>query len=159
MKFLILSDSHDRIEPMLEAVNRERPQGIVHLGDYWADGKELGRLCPGIPLYQVAGNCDRYSWAPEQTDAMTVNLGGVLCFLTHGHRQGVKQGLYRLYCAALEAGARVALFGHTHQSFCQEENGIWLLNPGSCGSWHGTYGILEISNGSVSCEIRPLLQE
>lgn len=159
MKFLILSDSHGTMEPMLEAVSREKPQGIVHLGDYWSDGQELARLCPGIPLYQVAGNCDRYSWSPGQTEAMTINLGGVPCFLCHGHRQGVKHGLYRLYCTALEAEAKVALFGHTHESFCQEENGVWLLNPGTCGSWRGTYGILEIQKGSISCEIRPLLQE
>lgn len=55
MKILILSDSHGCVEAMETIVAREKPQAMVHLGDLWADGKQLGKLFPDIPLYQVAG--------------------------------------------------------------------------------------------------------
>lgn len=54
MKILILSDSHGSVESMEAVVARENPQAMVHLGDLWEDGKQLGRRFPGIPLYQMA---------------------------------------------------------------------------------------------------------
>ena len=141
MKILILSDSHGCVEAMETVVAREKPQAMVHLGDLWADGKQLGKLFPDIPLYQVAGNCDRYGWEPGQD---------------HGHLHGVKLSLLRLRLAAKEAGAQVALFGHTHRSFCRNQGDVLLINPGACGGSSGTYAVLETGHGAPTCEIRPV---
>ena len=65
MKILILSDSHGCVEAMETVVAREKPQAMVHLGDLWADGKQLGKLFPDIPLYQVAGNRGRTKSEPS----------------------------------------------------------------------------------------------
>lgn len=156
MKLLILSDSHGCVETMQAAVEWEKPHAIVHLGDYWADAGKLQRLLPPVPFYQVAGNCDRHRWEPEQTLCMTTSFGGVLCMMVHGHQYGVKSGLLRLCLAAREARAQVALFGHTHSPLCRWEDGILLMNPGSCGNFYGTYGVLTIENGVASGEIRTL---
>ncbi len=147
MKLLILSDSHGCIETMEEAIRKERPDMVVHLGDYWADGELLQKYA--IPVYQVVGNCDRYRTAPGQTETICCNIEGVPFFMTHGHHYGVKMGLERLYYGALEAGAEVALFGHTHDAYCCEEGDLLLMNPGSCGSFSGTYGVIEVSNGEI----------
>lgn len=96
MKILILSDSHGCVEAMETIVAREKPQAMVHLGDLWADGKQLGKLFPDIPLYQVAGNCDRYGWEPGQDQIRTVSLDHVVIYMTHGHLHGVKLSLLRL---------------------------------------------------------------
>lgn len=154
MKILILSDSHGCVEAMKIAVNRENPQAIVHLGDLWEDAGQLHRLFPDIPLHRVAGNCDRYSWEPGQSQILTWSFDGVVTYMTHGHLHGVKLSLLRLRLAAQEAGAQVALFGHTHRSLCKNQNGILLINPGSCGGPTGTYAVLETCQGAVECEIR-----
>lgn len=93
MKILIFSDSHGCIETMEAAVRRELPHMMVHLGDFWADGKQLHSLFPQIPMCQVAGNCDRYRWEPVQDQILIRPVGGVLFYMTHGHLHGVKQGL------------------------------------------------------------------
>lgn len=103
---------------------RENPQAMVHLGDLWEDGKQLGRRFPGIPLYQVAGNCDRHSWEPGQDQILTRSIDGVVFYMTHGHLHGVKLSLLRLRLAAKEAGAQVALFGHIPSELLPE--------PGRC---------------------------
>ena len=66
MKFLILSDSHGKIDPMAQAVDLSQPDLIFHLGDCWADAEELRRLYPQIPLEQVPGNCDFRSQEPAE---------------------------------------------------------------------------------------------
>lgn len=156
MKILILSDSHGCVEAMETIVAMEKPQAMVHLGDLWADGKQLGKLFPDIPLYQVAGNCDRYGWEPGQDQIRTVSLDHVVIYMTHGHLHGVKLSLLRLRLAAKEAGAQVALFGHTHRSFCRNQGDVLLINPGACGGSSGTYAVLETGHGAPTCEIRPV---
>ena len=58
MKILVLSDSHGNVSNMLQAVERESPRMILHLGDCWRDGERLRDACPEIEFYQVPGNCD-----------------------------------------------------------------------------------------------------
>ena len=54
MKILILSDSHGCVEAMETVVAREKPQAMVHLGDLWADGKQLGS-CFRHPIVSGGG--------------------------------------------------------------------------------------------------------
>lgn len=153
MKLLVFSDSHGAVEPMAEAVRWEQPDLLIHLGDYCRDGEELRLLFPKIPMLQVAGNCDRYYNMGQYPEIIHTRQGGADLYLTHGHRQGVKQSLLRLKLAAQEAGAQVALFGHTHSAYCQESQGLTLMNPGACGSSRGTYGIITIENKTPRCQV------
>ena len=49
MKYLVLSDSHGNVDNMARAVEREKPDGIIHLGDCWRDAEELHELFPRLP--------------------------------------------------------------------------------------------------------------
>ena len=61
----------------------------------------------------MRGNCDISSDAPD-TDI--VPLGPVKAFICHGHTYGVEYGrLDSLVYAAQEAGAKIAMFGHTRR--------------------------------------------
>ena len=81
-------------------------------------------------------------------------MGGVKLFMTHGHNQKVKMTLALLKKEAKEMGAQAALFGHTHSAYCCQEDGLWLLNPGSCGSYGGSVGLMETENGQITaCKI------
>ena len=154
MKILILSDSHGNVDNMVQAVQQENPHMIIHLGDVMRDAQKLQTFFPNIPLEQVPGNCDYAAFdAPER----------ILCIedkrvmICHGHTLHVKSGLLSAMCAALEENADVFLFGHTHKVFCETRNGVAMLNPGSIGDpRYPTYGILEINNGTVSINTRPL---
>jgi putative phosphoesterase len=88
---------------------------------------------------------------PEQ---LCYPVGGVKLFMTHGHNQKVKATLALLKKEAKEMGAQAALFGHTHSAYCCQEDGLWLLNPGSCGSYGGSVGLIETENGQITaCKI------
>lgn len=150
MKILVLSDSHGHLSTMEDAISREKPDYIFHLGDHQRDARKLGKRFPQIPIYSVPGNCD----LPLPTETLTLRqeLGGVSMLLTHGHAYGVKSGLLRMELAAREAGVQVAVFGHTHVPYCQENDGLWMMNPGSCG-YGTTYGIIQVEQGQVQCRL------
>lgn len=149
MKLLIFSDSHKTQRHMVQAVRQESPDAVVHLGDHEQDAQKLIAQYPHLPLYQVCGNCD----AGVSPAVRLLNLEGVRLFLTHGHLYGVKSGLLRAELAAREQQADVLLFGHTHRSFCAQKDGLWLLNPGTCGGRSPTYGVVNLSNGQADCHL------
>ena len=113
MKILVLSDSHGQQRYMEQAVFAEGPDYILHLGDKQRDGLSLHEKFCGIPYLGVPGNCD---YAPLDAPVVVTELDGVRFLVTHGHKHDVKTGLLRLCYAAAEAGAQIAVFGHTHQA-------------------------------------------
>ena len=101
----------------------------------------------------VRGNCD----APGSPEVLRLTLGGTRILMVHGHRQGVKEDLERLYLSALEAGAELALFGLTHRAYQERHGSVELLNPGSIGrGYPPSYALLRLGEGPVSAEILTL---
>lgn len=150
MRILVLSDSHSAISFMRFCVDRVKPELILHLGDYVSDGLALAEEYPQIRFLQVPGNCDMYRIERDMPEIMTPVIDGVKLYMTHGHRHGVKTYTGKLIRDARAAGAKVALYGHTHIADChQEEDGLWVLNPGSCGYYGGSAGLLEVDCGKV----------
>lgn len=156
MKLLVFSDSHGCTGPMKEAIGREQPHAVIHLGDFWADVESLQEDFPDLPIVRVPGNCDQGRVRPGTPEILVRSFNEVPVYITHGHLHHVKWSLLRLKLAAQESGARVALYGHTHRSHCQQLGQLWLVNPGACGSSSGTYAILTIENQTVECEVRSL---
>lgn len=156
MKAAVFSDTHTCTALMAEAVRRCRPDVIIHLGDHDGDTDILRLEFPEIPLYSVRGNCDMCSSAPD-TDV--VPLGPVKAFITHGHLYNVHYGrLDSLVYAAQEQGAKIAMFGHTHEALYEEIGGVQVLNPGTAGKGRNlTWATVEVfDNGGIICEIQPL---
>lgn len=151
MTILVFSDSHSGLRFMRECVNAVHPNGIIHLGDYFDDGQVIHEENPRIPFYRVPGNCDRYRCPPNQPEILIDRIQGVDFYLTHGHRHHVKTGLGALLYSAREAKVAAVLYGHTHIPDCHREaDGLWVLNPGSCGYCGGSAGIIEIRNGAIA---------
>ena len=154
MKILVLSDSHAGLGFMRRCIEVTQPDAIIHLGDYYRDGQAMAEEYPHIPLYQVPGNCDLNRGYLPDPEIQLMELGGVRLYMTHGHRHGVKMGLYALVRDARAAGAQAVLFGHTHQALCRQEDGLWILNPGAGGSWGGSAGLLVTHQGTIQrCEL------
>lgn len=127
---------------------------MIHLGDYFDDGQTIQEENSQIPMYQVPGNCDRYRCPVRAQEILVETIGGVRFYMTHGHLHGVKSGTYSLIRDAREAKVSVVLYGHTHCPDCRYENGLWILNPGSSGSYGGTAGLIRIEAGEIiSCRI------
>ena len=151
VKILVLSDSHSGRIFMRHCIDTVKPDHIIHLGDHYEDGTVIAEEYPHLRVHQVPGNCDFGGAAQSEPPVMCYDIGGVRIFMTHGHMHGVKSGLDRLISAAAEMSAQVITFGHTHEALCfQTETGVWVMNPGSCRSWSGSAGVIEIVDKKVS---------
>jgi putative phosphoesterase len=106
---------------------------------------------PGLYFYQVPGNCDRYRCPFGAAEVLCCRVCGVLLYMTHGHNHRVKSGTGALIADARRCGVQAVLYGHTHQADCRQlEDGLWVLNPGSCGYGGGSAGILETDGKTVT---------
>lgn len=91
-------------------------------------------------MYAVRGNCD---FTAAHPDRLLIHLGGLKIYMTHGHIHRVKGSLDYLRSAAREAGADIALYGHTHRANV-EYTTPWLINPGAAEN--DCCALLEIDN-------------
>ena len=155
MKILVFSDSHRTLSFMRSCIDKIKPDAIFHLGDHYADGENIHMEYPGILFYQVPGNCDAYSAPPFAREMLIQRLAGVDFYLTHGHIHKVKQTRDALLRDARACGCAAALYGHTHNPEChQEEDGLLVLNPGAAQYSRGTAGLIEVKDKKIiSCRI------
>lgn len=155
IKLLILSDSHGEVADMIDIVERERPDEIFHLGDCWNDAATLECAYPQIPVYMVPGNCDD-CWG--KNDKLLLERKGWKILLAHGHQWRVKSGTALALGMGHQAGAHILLYGHTHVADCWNDQGMWVMNPGTVGGRYApaTYGVIELSDEGVNMEIRPV---
>ena len=106
MKLLILSDTHRSLGFACEAIEKEAPDAVIHLGDHLGDAEDLSFAYQDPDFYYVPGNCD---YAPTVPQMLTLEFDGVRIFATHGHLFGVKRELTALADAARERGAQIGL--------------------------------------------------
>ena len=159
MKILVLSDSHSALRFMRDSMDAVKPDAVVHLGDYYEDGEVLEEEYPGTPFYRVPGNCDRYRCPPGTPEIRIERVLGVDLYMTHGHRHAVKMTTGMLERDARACKVQAVLYGHTHVADCrQEEDGLWVLNPGSCGYGGGSAGLILCEGGKIR-ECRILREE
>ena len=124
----VVSDSHGRFRP-LERMISQAPDvaAWIHCGDYSDDGDDLA-IYTGVPVYSVRGNNDFMSDAPA---CRKVTIGGVNIIAVHGHQWYGEARLAKLRQLGREHEARLVLFGHTHRRFCQRDDDMTIVNPGS----------------------------
>lgn len=156
MNYLVISDIHGDAKAMriLTAVEAD---AILCLGDILYHGPRnilpdsynpkaviaaLNLLSDKITA--VRGNCDAevdqmVLHFPITADYNSLFIEKRRIFMSHGHIYGPKN------LPTLASGS-VFLSGHTHIPTAEQENGIWLFNPGSLslpkGGHPKTYGIL-----------------
>ena len=162
MQFLVFSDSHGERRYLLSALRRNPEiKHVIFLGDGLSDIEALRESHPSLHIRAVRGNCDGIALAYPDEDSFT--LYGTTVFLCHGHTLSVKGGLDRAIYRAREAGAKLLLFGHTHEKaeVYLPDLELHVCNPGSIGrprAGDPSFAILDIlpdgslsiSHGSVS---------
>lgn len=154
MKILAISDTHGKLNKVRDIWKKLTDIDlIIHAGDYRRDGEALSREL-GVPAVAVNGNCDGGS-SSSDFETVVTEYGSIL--VTHGHMENVKYRLDNLIYKAMENDCRAVVFGHTHQALIEEENGIYLINPGSLtlprdGS-DGSYAIIRTSADSLDASV------
>lgn len=149
MKILIVSDTHGDIDNLLKGIKQiEKPDMLLHLGDYVEDGINIGKEM-NIPTTIVKGNGD-YTRNDYNYDEI-VEIGDKRIFMTHGHKYNVNFSLSNLFYKGKENRADYILFGHTHIPIIEKINDITIMNPGSPSSPRGydnrkTFGMIIIGN-------------
>ena len=127
-----------------------KPNAIIHLGDHFDDGAAMAQEYPHIRFHQVVGNCDKYRLLRPAPEILCYDVCGVRLFMTHGHRHNVKITTGLLLADGARNGAAAALYGHTHIAECRQlPDGMWILNPGACGSFGGSAGLVKIIDGQI----------
>ena len=161
LRILIMSDSHGRNENVELAIAQVREeigefQMLIHLGDV-GDAREIESLA-GVPCYIVRGNTD---YDAKLLNANVIEAGGHRIFATHGHLYQVDMRLDLLRFAALENDCDIAMYGHTHVPYLEEDPGdVTILNPGSISKprqadHRYTYMVMEIDDeDEVTYELR-----
>ena len=129
MKIIVVSDTHGHNEPFLEAaISIEKPDLLIHLGDYVRDAQEIAKVLD-IEFLTVKGNGD-YAARNFNEDEL-VEINGKKLFLTHGHRHHVSYNRDTLLKKGMELGADIILYGHTHIPLIEKEGNVLIMNPGS----------------------------
>jgi putative phosphoesterase len=138
---------------MLDAVERDSPDKILHLGDYTRDAEDLSAVFPDIPLISVRGNCDGWINVPPE---QLITLNGCRILMGHGHTWHVKSGMETGLFEARKSGADILLYGHTHIAACYRQDDLWVMNPGSVlgGRNKPSYGVILLEDTGISCELR-----
>lgn len=143
MKICIVSDSHDRSDPLVEAIVEAQSAGaqaVIHCGDLIGVNTLRASLKLGIPIHAVHGNnigdvAALYRMMAKSNGLFTyygqevaLELGGRKIFVTHMPHHGQAfacTGDYDLVC-----------HGHSHTAHVGKQSNItgghsWLVNPGS----------------------------
>lgn len=94
-------------------------------------GDGLGDLGTYINLenvYAVSGNCDYFSFYPNE---IVFEIDNNRFFITHGNKYGVKYSLNSLISKGVEEKVNFVIYGHTHSKKAEIINGIYFINPGT----------------------------
>lgn len=135
MKFGVVSDTHNRLDHITEAIRLLREMGaelLIHCGDI--SSPAALRLFAPVPTHFVFGNWDRPDvLRPVATEIGAVahdpfgelELGGRKIAWVHGHRPGVLREL-------IAAGKFDYVFhGHTHVVRREQFGPTLVVNPGA----------------------------
>ncbi len=148
MKFLVFSDSHTYTNGMDFAIEKHKDiRHIIHCGDVEEDVEYLEYVYGRT--HAICAVCGNNDFSRNTPYSRIIPIEGHRIFVSHGHREHVKQTLYTISRAAESEKCDICVFGHTHTQLLQENSGLTLLNPGSIGYFRAEYAILEVKKDSV----------
>lgn len=163
-RIIAVSDSHGDIAHLQNAValaaDKASIDVFVFLGDGMSDFEAMKPALlahnPQMQLVFVCGNNDFGSQAPTLVE---FTVCGRKLLATHGHLHHVKAGPRKLWYAAREREAAIALYGHTHASRLEEAYGVLLINPGAiCNTPRRNPAFAEImikDDGTIKADLIP----
>lgn len=152
MRIVVLSDAHGYAAPIEKAIEKSKPDAVIYCGDGAERAEDISYLYKDIDFYFVKGNCDFGDYPIEQE----IKLSSKKIFFTHGHKYNVKFGYDEIINEAKRRAVDILLFGHTHIAFTEYDNGLYIMNPGSCvqpAMGKPSYGFIDIVGDSIVTNI------
>ncbi len=157
MKIGVMSDTHLRspdevLEYILDELLNDTDM-ILHAGDIV--GKPVLDYLEARGVLAVCGNMDDYEIAGSAPSVRIVSAEGKRIGLIHGW--GSKTGLEpRIVRRFEDPKPDVIVYGHSHEPFWDEVEGVWMFNPGSANPYTGartpTVGALLIRDDTIEGE-------
>lgn len=147
MKVLIVSDTHKKNENYFSVLGREKPDLVIHCGD--AEGSEYALTkAADCPVEIVLGNNDFFSELPRE---LMLDIGPYKVWVVHGHNYYVSMGNENLKREAVERGADIVFYGHTHRPVIDMDDDVIAVNPGSLSyprqeGRRPSYALMELDN-------------
>ena len=159
MKYLIVSDVHGFYAELNCILDTEKDiKNVIFLGDGLSDIQRAQMEYPDHNFICVKGNCDLF----DKTESMKIlTLEGCKVLITHGDGFDVKTSKLALRRTAINLGAEIVLYGHTHRQYYEYLDGLYIFCPGSvkpeaASAYNPSYGIMDFSEGYpniYNCEI------
>lgn len=168
MKICIVSDSHDRAEPLAAAVREAAAQGaeaVIHCGDVIGTQTLRGAMAAGLPMHVIHGNnlgdpVSLSRWARESAGKLVyhgpdarLELGGRRVFVVHYPEYG--------YAMACTGEWDLVCCGHSHEAGIRQVANVkggrtWLVNPGTVAALAApaTWALGDLATMTFS--VRPL---
>jgi uncharacterized protein len=147
-RVVVLADTHmprrgrELPPPVLQTLSETGV--LIHLGDF-TETEMVERLEAFGTLHAVHGNNDSEEVRTRFPAVQRVTIEGKTLVLIHGD-VGARTAVQ---AARTLSDGDAVLFGHSHHSYCNRENGRLLFNPGSPTDkrWsRRSFGILEIGD-------------
>jgi len=143
LKVCIVSDSHDRADPLALAVRKGKEKGaeaVIHCGDLIGTQTLRAALDAGLPMHVIHGNnlgdpISLSRWARESSGRLhyhgpdaRLELGGRRIFVVHYPEYG--------YAMACTGDWDLVCCGHSHAAGVEQVANVkgsktWLVNPGT----------------------------
>jgi putative phosphoesterase len=146
-----MSDSHGNLHNLEKIIKNEPKADIfLHLGDTEPEVEALIARNPDKDIRYIRGNNDYVATAPL---SLIIDTPGARIFACHGNRQRVYDGTDVIRNIALKNNCNIACFGHTHKFYYAYDDGVHILNPGSCArprdSHIPTYAFCDITDAGI----------
>ena len=143
MKICIVSDSHDRAEPLAAAIAEAKAAGaqaVIHCGDLIGVNTLRSSIKFGIPIHAVHGNnigdvAAMYRMM-EKTDGLFIYHGQDAVLELGGRKILATHMLHHGHAFACTGDYDLVCHGHSHTAHVGKQRNIgggdcWLVNPGS----------------------------
>ena len=128
MKIYVFADSHGDSSLMKSAIEKQKPDIVIHCGDGIDDIKAMEKAYPDIKFHYVKGNCDTSFFDDKE---LVISIEDYKFYITHGDKFfGKDSPEQRIADYARAKGASIVLHGHTHEPTNFVHDDIQIFNPG-----------------------------
>jgi uncharacterized protein len=168
MKICIVSDSHDRADPLAQAVLDAKSLGaeaVIHCGDLIGAQTMKPALAAGLPVHAIHGN---NLGDPQAMQFQSRKSGGQLQY--YGSEAALELGGRRIvvvhydhhgYAMACTGNWELVCCGHSHQAEARQVPNVkggstWLANPGTVAGLAAPATWILADLATMSFEIKTL---
>ena len=146
-KIALIADTHGLVRAELFNLLADVDL-IIHAGDVCGEGV-LEELRMIAPVVAVCGNMDQYERYTSPLPAfISVSAGEFVIHVVHDLND-ILPKINSLTLSDEPFRKHIVVFGHTHNPVSYIENGVYFINPGSCGPKRSgkpvSYAILTLS--------------